>query len=86
MSICQKGVVIFGNTKYNEINLVLPKKGGRLVEEKQYEGDYKEMYLTLFRVVTVAIRAMEEKNYGLAEQMLIEAQQKTEEIFMETEA
>ena len=56
------------------------------MEEKQYEGEYKEMYLTLFRVVTVAIRAMEEKNYGLAEQMLIEAQQKTEEIFMETEA
>ncbi len=46
---------------------------------------YQKMYYTLFNAVTDALRAMEENNYGIAQQILKTAQQQAEEIFLDTE-
>lgn len=44
--------------------------------------DYKKMYTTLFNAVTDALEKMEVQNYGDAKELLISAQQKTEEIYI----
>ena len=44
--------------------------------------DYQKMYTTLFNAVTDALKKMEMKNYGDAKELLISAQQKTEEIYI----
>ena len=46
---------------------------------------YKQMYYTLFNAVSKAIENIESANYGIAKAELIEAQQKTEEIFISAE-
>ena len=48
--------------------------------------NYKQMYYTLFNAVSKAIENIENTNYGIAKAELIEAQQKTEEIFISTES
>ena len=48
--------------------------------------NYKQMYYTLFNAVSKAIEHIENANYGIAKTELIEAQQKTEEIFISSEA
>ncbi len=52
---------------------------------ERYDADYKKMYLALFNAVTSAIKAIEERNYGMAESLLQKGQQETEEIYIETE-
>lgn len=47
--------------------------------------DYKKMYLTLFNALTDAIEQLERADYGSAREILIRAQQQTEEIFIESE-
>ena len=44
--------------------------------------DYQKMYTTLFNAVTDALKKMEVQNYGDAKELLISAQQKTEEIYI----
>ena len=44
--------------------------------------DYQKMYTTLFNAVTAALKKMEVQNYGDAKELLISAQQKTEEIYI----
>ena len=46
---------------------------------------YQKMYYTLFNAMTDALRAMEEHNYGIAQQIMERAQQQVEEIFLDTE-
>jgi hypothetical protein len=45
-------------------------------------ADYETMYRVLFNSVTNAVRSIERQNYGFARCMLVEAQQKTEELFL----
>ena len=44
--------------------------------------DYQKMYTTLFNAVTDALEKMEVQNYADAKELLISAQQKTEEIYI----
>lgn len=46
---------------------------------------YKEMYLQLFNAITDAIEALEKANYGSAREILILAQQRAEEAFLNSE-
>ena len=46
--------------------------------------DYQKMYLTLFNAITDALEQMEKQNLGSAKDLLTTAQQKTEEIYMES--
>ena len=46
--------------------------------------DYQKMYTTLFNAITDALEAMEKQNVGIAREILIGAQQKTEEIYMDS--
>ena len=48
-------------------------------------ADYKKMYLTLFNHVTTAIRELEQMNFGRAKEVLINGQQKAEEIYLAAE-
>lgn len=43
---------------------------------------FQKMYVILVDGAEKAIRAMEEQNYGLARKLLIEAEQKAEEVFL----
>ena len=52
---------------------------------EMYDADYKHMYLTLFGAITSALEAIEENNYGLAEELLKKGQVEAEEIYIETE-
>ena len=47
--------------------------------------DYQKMYTTLFNAMTDAIENIEELNYGTAKEILIQAQQKTEELYIDAE-
>ena len=47
--------------------------------------DYKEMYLTLFNAVTDALEAIHKSNIGEATEILCQAQQKTESLYIEEE-
>lgn len=44
---------------------------------------YEKMYYHLFNAVTDALNALEQKNYGQAEEILKAAQQESEEIYLE---
>jgi len=48
--------------------------------------DYKELYLLLFRAATKALDAMQNQNFGLARQILVQAQQDAEELYISAEA
>ncbi|MBQ7007307.1 MAG: hypothetical protein IJN59_05715 [Oscillospiraceae bacterium] len=50
--------------------------------EHYFDADYKQMYLKLFNAVTNAIEQIEQQNYGVAIQLLKDAQIKCEEIFI----
>ena len=45
--------------------------------------DYKKMYLTLFNAITDGLEALAKGDLLSAKQLLMAAQQKTEEIYME---
>lgn len=47
--------------------------------------DYQKMYAILFNAMTDAIENMEDANYGTAKEILIQAQQKTEELYIDAE-
>lgn len=47
---------------------------------------YQALYYYLFNKVTDALTAMEERNYGQAEQILKQAQQHTEELYITAQA
>ena len=44
---------------------------------------YQKMYYTLFNAITDALAAMEQQNYGKARALLVDAQQQSEELFMD---
>ena len=46
--------------------------------------DYRKMYLLLFNAITDALEQLDAQNYGEARNTLIAAQQKAEEIYMES--
>ena len=46
---------------------------------------YKKMYTRLFNAVTDALAYMGEQNWGIAREVLMEAQQVCEEIYIEKE-
>ena len=47
--------------------------------------DYKAMYLLLFNAVTDALEKMDRQNCGEASALLIAAQQKAEELYMDSD-
>ena len=47
--------------------------------------NYQKPYLILFNIVTDTIHALEESNYGQAAQLLRQAQQQAEELFLDDE-
>lgn len=47
--------------------------------------DYKAMYLLLFNAVTDALEKMDRQNNGEASALLIAAQQKAEELYMDSD-
>lgn len=47
--------------------------------------NYQKMYTTLFNAINDALEELEKQNVGLAREMLIAAQQKTEEMYIEAE-
>ena len=51
--------------------------------EHKFDADYKKMYLKLFNAVTDAIMQLDSRNYGIAEQLLKNAQAECEEVFVE---
>ncbi len=46
---------------------------------------YQEMYVQLFNAVTDSLEAMATQNYGQAQEILVAAQQRCEEIYMDGE-
>ena len=46
--------------------------------------NYEKMYNLLFNAITDALEQMEKQNLGSAKDLLTTAQQKTEEIYMES--
>ena len=46
---------------------------------------YKEMYYALFGAVTDAMEQMKQNNFGTAAELLVQAQQKCEEIYVDGE-
>ena len=46
--------------------------------------NYQKMYHLLFNAITDALEQMEKQNLGSAKDLLTTAQQKTEEIYMES--
>lgn len=46
-------------------------------------ADYQRMYVTLFNQITVALDAMQRRDYGTAETILQNAQIQTEELYIE---
>ena len=47
--------------------------------------DYKAMYLLLFNAITDALEKIDEQNYGEARELLIAAQQKAEDIYIDSD-
>ena len=47
--------------------------------------DYEKLYHLLFNAITDALKQMESQNYGDAEELLVAAQQKAEEIYITAE-
>ena len=47
--------------------------------------DYKAMYLLLFNAVTDALEKMDRQNYREVSALLIAAQQKAEELYMDSD-
>jgi len=72
-------VDIFGNTKYNIIKFGITK------QEMIFMTDYQPLYTTLFNAITDALRQMDAQNYGVARDLLIRAQQKTEAYYMDSD-
>ena len=46
---------------------------------------YEKMYFTLFNAVTDALEAIEAQNFGQAKALLIAAQQRSEELYLDAE-
>ena len=46
---------------------------------------YKKMYFHLFNAVTDALAQMERQNFGAAAELLVQAQQTCEEIYLDAE-
>ena len=49
-------------------------------------ADYDKMYSLLFNAITDALEQIEQQNFGSAKDLLIAAQQKTEEIYLTAES
>ena len=47
--------------------------------------DYQKMYTMLFNAVTDAIESIQHRNPAVAEKILIQVQQKTEELYIRAE-
>lgn len=47
--------------------------------------DYQKLYITLFNAITDALRKIDELEVAKAKQLLMQAQQKTEEMYMDAE-
>ena len=48
--------------------------------------DYSHCYHVLFNAITDALAALEQTDYGQAAQILMQAQQRTEELYLDEEA
>ena len=69
-----------GRNKYSAGEI---KEIGKLLRLKNAGNRLQQkMYTTLFNAVTDALKKMEVQNYGDAKELLISAQQKTEEIYI----
>lgn len=49
-------------------------------------NEFQKSYLILFNACTDALRALEERNYGRARQLLMEGQQQAEGAFLDDKA
>lgn len=45
---------------------------------------YQKLYFLLFNAITNALEQIKNRNYGTAEELLISAQQKAEQIFLDS--
>lgn len=45
---------------------------------------YQKIYFLLFNAITNALEQIKNRNYGTAEELLISAQQKAEQIFLDS--
>ena len=45
--------------------------------------DHQQMYSLLFNAITDALRELDAQNFGLAKEILIQAQLQTEELYIE---
>lgn len=52
-------------------------------EHQSDDADYKRLYFTLFNGMTSALQAMEEMNFGLAKRILMQAQLRAEEAYID---
>ena len=48
-------------------------------------ANYEKMYSTLFNAITDALEQLEQQNFGSAKDLLIAAQQQSEEIYITAE-
>lgn len=55
------------------------------IQERGGAHVYQKMYTYLFNAVTDSLEAMDAQNFGQARELLIEAQQRCEEIYMDAE-
>ena len=49
-------------------------------------ANYEKMYSTLFNAITDALEQIEQQNFGSAKDLLIAAQQQSEEIYITAES
>lgn len=47
--------------------------------------DYQKLYTTLFNAITDALEQIEHRDFAKAKQLLMQAQQETEEMYMDAE-
>lgn len=48
-------------------------------------SNFEKMYFLLFNCITDALTELELQNYGTAKELLMQAQQRTEEAYMDSE-
>ena len=54
--------------------------------EKDTDSGYRKMYLVLFNAITDAVQSLNHQNIGRAKDILIQAQQEAEEIYISGES
>lgn len=78
-------MIVSFQLEYLRIHIDIKNNSSYDVSGVNFMPDYQKMYAILFNAMTDAIENMEDANYGTAKEILIQAQQKTEELYIEAE-